>query len=101
MIKAILFDMDGTIIDDEKYTVLSKIKEGKKPITKKKFFEKNHWKKILLNKIKKNRASISFDKKTIVTELPFFNWNLQREREKKKNCSASYSLKLLIDLILI
>ena len=30
MIKAILFDMDGTIIDDEKYTVLSKIKEGKK-----------------------------------------------------------------------
>ena len=30
MIKAILFDMDGTIIDDEKYTVLSKQREGKK-----------------------------------------------------------------------
>ena len=30
MIKVILFDMDGTIIDDEKFTISSKIIEGKK-----------------------------------------------------------------------
>ena len=30
MIKCVLFDMDGTIINSEKYTISSKIIEGKK-----------------------------------------------------------------------
>ena len=30
MIKAVLFDLDGTIIDNEKFTIISKVIEGKK-----------------------------------------------------------------------